>query len=248
MKKLFIFDLDNTLTESKSALSAEMADLLKRLLAHTKVAIISGGDYPQFEKHVTPYLGDDADLLSRMHYLPTTGTKFYQFSDGKPVHVYTHSFTDAEKSKILSALDKIKELVTDSEIYGPQIEDRGSQITFSALGQDAPPDLKRSWDPEFAKRTRFRDLLLTEIPEFNVSINGGTSLNITRAGMDKNFGISQLEQRLNIPISEMIFFGDEMDEGGNDFPVRSSGIDWVHVRDFRETANILKAILHNHAV
>ena len=60
MKKLVIFDLDGTLAESKSPVDAEMAELLRGLLAVAKVAIISGGDWPQFEKHVRDYSFADA--------------------------------------------------------------------------------------------------------------------------------------------------------------------------------------------
>ena len=52
MKKLIVFVLDGTIAESKSSLDAEMATLLSALLGIVKVAVISGGDWPQFEKQV----------------------------------------------------------------------------------------------------------------------------------------------------------------------------------------------------
>lgn len=51
MKKLIVFDLDGTLAESKSPLDAEMAKLLGALLGVVKVAVISGGNWPQFENN-----------------------------------------------------------------------------------------------------------------------------------------------------------------------------------------------------
>jgi hypothetical protein len=78
MKKLIVFDLDGTLAESKSSLDAEMARLLHDLLGVIKVSVISGGDWPQFEKQVVSQLPHDESLVN-LSILPTSGTKFFQY-------------------------------------------------------------------------------------------------------------------------------------------------------------------------
>ena len=62
MKRLIVFDLDGTLAESKSSLDPEMSGLLHDLLGIVKVAVISGGDWPQFEKQVVSKLPHDECL------------------------------------------------------------------------------------------------------------------------------------------------------------------------------------------
>ena len=79
MKRLIVFDLDGTLAESKSPLDDEMSRLLHDLLGIVKVAVISGGDWPQFEKQVLSNLPND-QRLENLSLLPTCGTKFYQYS------------------------------------------------------------------------------------------------------------------------------------------------------------------------
>ena len=74
MIKLIAFDLDGTLAESKAALDPEMAKLLTSLMDVAKVAIISGGDWPQFEKQVLSHLPKGQSLQS-LSILPTCGTK-----------------------------------------------------------------------------------------------------------------------------------------------------------------------------
>ena len=81
VKKLIVFDLDGTLAESKSSLDAEMSALLHDLLGIVKVAVISGGDWPQFEKQVLSHLPHD-ERLKNLSLLPTCGTKFYQYDRG----------------------------------------------------------------------------------------------------------------------------------------------------------------------
>ena len=105
MKWLVAFDLDGTLAESKRPLSEDMAAIIARLLAVTDVAVISGGDWPQFEKQVASRLPADA-ALDRLWLMPTTGTKLYRFIDGAWCVVYAELFDDAEKAKIRAAFDR----------------------------------------------------------------------------------------------------------------------------------------------
>ena len=138
MKKLIVFDLDGTLAESKASLDAEMAVLFNALLSIVKVAVISGGDWPQFEKQVLSNLPHD-DHLKNLSLLPTCGTKFYKYTADWKKN-YSEDFTAEQKEKIISSL---KQAIDASgfrveKVWGETIEDRGSQITFSALGQQAP--------------------------------------------------------------------------------------------------------------
>jgi HAD superfamily hydrolase (TIGR01484 family) len=198
MKKLIVFDLDGTLAESKASLDAEMASLLSTLLGIVKVAVISGGDWPQFEKQVLSNLPHD-EHLKNLSLLPTCGTKFYQYA-GDWKKIYSEDFTAAEKKKIISSLKKAIELsgFKVEKTWGEQIEDRGSQITFSALGQQAPIEAKKEWDPEFTKRRKIKDLLDKLIPEFSVRLGGTTSVDVTKPGIEKGYGIRRLQDILGI--------------------------------------------------
>src|SRR5580658_10157390 len=138
MIKLIVYDLDGTLAESKSSLDAKMSALLHDLFGVAKVAIISGGDWPQFEKQVLSKLPLDERLVN-LSILPTCGTKFFQYK-GDWKRLYSEDFTADEKAKIVSSLKKAAAQAgfEAAKVWGEVIEDRGSQITFSALGQQAP--------------------------------------------------------------------------------------------------------------
>ncbi len=138
MKELIVFDLDGTIAESKSSLDPEMSALLHDLLGIVKVAVISGGDWSQFDKQLLSNFPQD-ERLNNLILLPTCGTKFYKYT-GLWKKIYSEDFTADEKEKIISSLKKAIEAAgfTNGKIWGEIIEDRGSQITFSALGQQAP--------------------------------------------------------------------------------------------------------------
>ena len=243
MKKLIIFDLDGTLAKSKSAIDKEMAELLNNLLDVALVSIISGGDWPQFQKQVLSQLPKDA-TLKKLTILPTCGTKFYQYKKDWN-ELYEENFTDAERKQILESLKSaIKDANLDiKKTWGDQIEDRGSQITFSALGQKAPLEEKKGWDDDFAKRKKITKPLEKTLKGFSVGMGGTTSIDITKPGIDKAYGINKLKEILYIDIAEMLFIGDALFEGGNDHPARKTGADCIQVRDPEETKTIIKTII-----
>jgi phosphomannomutase len=248
MKKLIAFDLDGTLAESKAPLPDRMSRLLNELLDHFQVCVISGGKFEQFEKQLLGNLKTSPEKLRRLHLMPTCGTRYYLYDivTSKWDQVYAEDFTEDQKRKILSSLEAgVKQAGFDKEkTWGPQIEDRGSQITFSALGQEAPVDAKEVWDPDNKKKLAVRDIVAAMIPEFEVRAGGSTSIDITKLGIDKAYGMSRLMDILEIDKEDILFLGDRMQEGGNDYPVKAMGIDSLEVSHWQETARCLQAILH----
>jgi phosphomannomutase len=244
MKRLIAFDLDGTLAESKQPVDTPMANLLRSLLAHTHVAVISGGDWPQFETQVVARLPADAKL-ENLFIMPTTGAKLYRYSDGAWQQVYADDFSEAERTQITGAIDDAaaQQGLDKDRSWGERIEDRGSQITFSGLGQQAPLDAKKAWDPDMAKRKALQSALEGALPDLSIKIGGSTSIDITRKGVDKAYAIRRLAEHSGIPAEDMLFFGDAMYPGGNDYPVKAAGTDAIAVRDVTETETAVSAIL-----
>jgi len=243
LKRLIVFDLDGTLAESKSAVDPEMSGLLHDLLAIAKVAIISGGDWPQFEKQAVSKLPRD-ERLAQLSLLPTCGTKFYQYS-GEWKKLYEEDFTGNERETILNSLNKAlaEAGYQVAKVWGEAIEDRGSQITFSALGQQAPLEEKNKWDPDHTKRQKIRAILGKLLPQFSVRIGGSTSIDITKPGIDKAYGIGKLRDLLHISLKEMIYIGDALFPDGNDYPVEKAGVDCILVKGPEETKRVIKIII-----
>jgi phosphomannomutase len=243
VKQLVVFDLDGTLAESKSPIDAEMATLLERLLGVVRVAVISGGGWAQFQEQLLSHLGTGR-RLSRLSLLPVCGTAFYEYSTGWTLR-YADDLTSEEKSTINAALQQVIASTgpAPTKVWGDRIEDRGSQITFSALGQEAPLDAKSAFDPGFVKRAAMKAQLDAVIPEFSVRMGGTTSIDITRPGIDKAYGIRKLSEILAIELDQMLFVGDALFSGGNDSPVRDAGVESIATRDPTETKRLIEAMV-----
>ena len=243
MKKLIVFDLDGTLATSKQAIDDDMRRLFVELLDIRSVAVISGGDWPQFERQLLGQLTPRA-TFAKLFLLPTSGTKFYRF-DRVWRQIYADTFTADERQRVQAALARAvyESDLADDGVWGDQIEDRGSQITFSGLGQHAPPDAKAAWDPDIQKRNRLKALLDRALPDFAVRIGGSTSIDITRPGIDKAYGIRKLAKLSGFDLPEMLFVGDALYPGGNDAPVRDAGVATIAVNDISETKLVIETII-----
>jgi HAD superfamily hydrolase (TIGR01484 family) len=220
-----------------------MAKLLQDLLGVAKVAIISGGDWPQFEKQVISHLPQN-QILNNLSVLPTCGTKFYRYS-GSWRKIYSEDLTPDEVKKIIDAMSKAYEAsgFKVQKIWGEVIEDRGSQITLSALGQEAPLAEKEKWDPDFAKRKKIKLILDPLIAGFSVRLGGATSIDVTKPGIDKAYGIGKLRDILSISLEEMIYVGDALFPGGNDYPAETAGVISIPVRGPEDTKRVVEAII-----
>ncbi len=244
--RLVAFDLDDTLAPSKSAIDPRIGDLLVALAEKVDVAIISGGQLAQFTAQVVDRLPDASpEALSRLHLLPTCGTQYYRVTPDGIVTVYAHALTDDEKTRALTAVEEeAKRLgVWESETWGDILEDRGSQITFSALGQRAPLDAKTAWDPTGAKKNALRGAVAERIPDLEVRSGGSTSVDITQRGIDKAYGMRQLAEQTGIPLDDMLFVGDRLDPDGNDYPVLAMGVECHAVDGWEDTADYLEDLI-----
>ncbi|OWK31566.1 HAD-IIB family hydrolase [Sphingomonas dokdonensis] len=244
MKQLVAFDLDGTLAESKQAIKEDMGEALADLLTVAHVAVISGGDWPQFDKQVASRLPERADR-SKLWLMPTTGTKLYTYRDSKWGTVYAELFSDEQKQKILTAFDESLKSTgfVPEQTWGERIEDRGSQITFSALGQEAPIHAKEVWDPDFAKRKVIQADLKKRLPGLSINMGGATSIDITQEGVDKAYGLKRLRDESGIPLDAMMFVGDAIFPGGNDYPAKELGLDTVRVRDPQDTLGVIATVV-----
>lgn len=248
--RALVFDLDDTLAPSKSPIDPSMAALLSRLLDVVDVAVISGGQFGQFRAQVvTPLAAAGATGLERLHLLPACGTQHYEF-DGHSGwnRTYLEALTDDEKERTFAALEhNARELgLWEDDTWGPVLEDRESQVTFSALGQSAPVDHKKRWDPTGDKKRLLRAAVAAELPDLEVRAGGSTSIDVTRQGRDKAYGVNRLLEMTGFSLGDLLFYGDQLEPGGNDYAVKELGVQCVAVTNWHDTADHLEKFLANH--
>lgn len=241
-----IFDLDGTLAVSKSPLAPHMGETITSLLAKKKVAIMSGGSFAQFQKQFFSGMPSHA-AYENLYLFPTSAAQCYTYQNGSWQIFYDNAFSPEERNRVLTALDEsLAETGFDTpppQQWGSQMEDRGAQITWSALGQQAPFEVKSKWDPDRAKRAPLQAALIKRLPDFSIRVNATNSIDITRQGINKAYGVRQLSEILHTPIAQMIYVGDALFPGGNDEVVKETGIKTREVKDPDDTEKFIQELL-----
>lgn len=249
MKKLIAFDVDDTLVKSKNPLTDEMRDLLAELLKHYEVAIISGSRYEVFQTNIIrPLAAVAGEDLQHMHIMPTCGTRYYTYSGDVENWnlLYAEDFSDAEKALITEVSERHARAMGlwPDNPFGEVIEDRLSQIAMSLLGQQAPAEAKYVWFDTYKHEAyKLAEAIGEELPDFEVRYGGTTTIDITKKGVDKAYGMQKLLDALNITKENALFIGDRLEDGGNDYPVKAMGVDTIDVDGWQTTPYVVRGIL-----
>ena len=251
MKKVLAFDVDQTLNIAKTPIPPEIAELLTKCLDHFEICPISGQKFDQFLIQIVDEMKDATpEQLTHLHLFVAQGTQYYRYDASKKdwEQVYNYPLTDEQVAKITEAIETAaKELgywEEDKLAEGDEIIDnRLSQVTFSALGQKAGTEAKYAWDPDCKKREAIVKRCKELAPEFDYEIGGTTSINAITPGMNKVFGMTHLMEELNVKKEDILYFGDMTQPGGNDYPVVQMGVETITVRSHEDTAYALRGIL-----
>jgi HAD superfamily hydrolase (TIGR01484 family) len=247
MKKLIVFDLDGCLAESKQPLSYEMNEALSKLLEKYSVAIISGGPWKQFQKQFLDHFLVEEELQKKLFLFPTCGASFYRFNTTWE-KIYSYDFTALQKEAVMEAFQScFKQVgfeVPKKPLHGEILEDRDSQITFSALGQQAPLELKKKWDPGHLKRLEMIGLLQVSLgSDYEIRSGGTNSIDVTLKGIDKAFGIGKMTEYLGFELKDILGVGDSLHKGGNDYPMITAGVETKEVSGPADTLRIIAKLL-----
>jgi len=242
-KMLVSFDSDGTIQLTKSKIDTEMTHLLNELAKKYKVNVISGTGIDYLKPNVLDILEPNENITVS----PTCGTRFVVLKDGHYTELYKEELTREEIKNIMNAFDYAMKKAghNPTQVWGEVVEDRGTQVTFSALGQKAPSDAKLAYDPTLAKRKEIAKYLREKISDdvYDIKIAGTTSVDITRKGINKGYGMKKLCEYYKITLDDIVFVGDRLDEIGNDYPVAEIGVDSIWVKDHEETKKVIAELV-----
>jgi HAD superfamily hydrolase (TIGR01484 family) len=239
-KKIIVMDVDETTCKSCQIISEKMAEKIDYLTSKGyQFAFISGTKVDDLLKMVS------SGLQQEHHILATTGTKYVKVNKGRQETIYNHSFSEDDKREIFSA---IEQLITKFEIRSmttkeDQLQDRDSQITLSAIGRHAPSEMKAKYDPNGERRKLWVKHLKETLGahKYSLKIGGTTSIDVTRNGFDKEWGIREFAKHNNFALSQIVFIGDKIYPGGNDFAA-SKIVDCIAVKSPEDTLKELRKL------
>lgn len=234
--KVYVFDLDGTLAESKQPIPEAIATMLVKLTSRNPVAILTGGTLNQILAQVINSLPANTPL----GLYACSGTT-YQQPNQPPV---TKALPLADRQAITMLLEGV---IGDLGYWctnpvGDIIEDRVSQITYSALGQHAYPDLKKTWDADGKKRTHIIKHLEPYLGDYVAHLGGSTSIDITHKGHNKRAGIELIAEHYGVTTAQIVYIGDDLQQGGNDYPVTLTEATCISTRNWLHTIQLVNEL------
>jgi HAD superfamily hydrolase (TIGR01484 family) len=241
MLKALIADIDDTICPSTRPVAPAMAQEIGRIVREGRYfAFISGSTLGQISAQLTPFLDVDHHLLgtSGSHYAAVTVLGSAKTSR----EIWRQEFDPETKRRILAAFDAliVRHHIESQTTREDQLQDRGSQVTLSAIGRGASDVAKRAYDPDGGRRRAWVLELERDLgPDLNIKVGGTTSIDITPKGIDKEWGIRRFLEYHKLSPEEAIFFGDNLQPGGNDFPA-TRVVQTVAVRNPEHTLELLK--------
>lgn len=238
MPKHFFFDLDNTLTRSKSHIEPAHADTLRALMEHADVIVVSGHG----ERDIRAHLED----LTGYHVLGQNGN-FAQKADG--TILWERKLSPEQVEAIHAFIKKARaHLALEVRDENDIVEDRGCQVAYSLIGHHEDIEKKEAFDPEHAKRKKLLEDLSEDVQKLaqeahiEIKIGGTTVLDFIDKGKNKGYNITEFIHALGWEKQECIYVGDALFPSGNDETV--IGVIPTHpVKDFHETYEYLKSVL-----
>jgi len=231
MKKLgeykhFFFDLDETVTPSRSVILPHAKELMGTL--PVDIAIISGLAPDVIKKHI-----DGLRVIT----MGQNGNCAFDYEGNQ---LWNDVLTETEKNKILS---HISQIVTENDFEWQDeadiIEDRDSQIAYSLIGHHEDVARKKLSDPKLELRQHALATYPLVDDAIEVRISGSTTLDYLRKGSHKGTNVARLIKHYGWNKDDCLYFGDRLHPGGNDEPVIGV-IDTVAVVDHEHTYQLLK--------
>jgi len=244
MYKLIAFDLDDTLSPAKSPADLEMIGLLTELLKKYKVAIITWWKFETVDMQIISQI-KDKEALKNLFIFPTIWTRMYFYKDSVWNLSYSQDLSDNEVWKISSVLEKaiVYLKLKPEQIWWEIVENRWSQVTYSALWQQAPLEAKKSWDPDKIIRQKIKAYIESDLLDFSIWIAWTTSIDITKKGFDKSFGVDMMIEKLEVKKQEILFMWDAIFPGWNDYPVFEAWVTCKQVENPKDTKKFIKELL-----
>ena len=240
MDRIFIFDIDGTLTPSRLQMTEKFAKFFDKWSNENKYYLVTGSDLDKTKEQLPIAYIDRAEAI-----FTCCGNQMWRDDE----LIYDNKFELT--SKLKNALEVMLMSSQYKHRYGNHIEDRGSMVNFSVVGRNCTQEQREEyyeWDKEKGERRKMSIFLKNKFKDLDAVIGGQISIDIYPKGNDKSQVLNVIEQERLTPPSEYIFIGDGIENGGNDYPLaelmdNTEICDWYHTKGWEHTKEILENLI-----
>ena len=239
MSKVYIFDIDGTLTPSRLRMTEKFAKFFDKWSNKNKYYLVTGSDLDKTKEQLPIVYIDRAEAI-----FTCCGNQMWRDDE----LIYDNKF------KVTKKLNKLLGTILSNSVYphryGNHIEDRGSMVNFSIVGRDCTQEQREhffKWDNEKSERKIIANAIKEKFPDLDAVLGGQISIDIYPKGKDKSQILDIIEQERLVKPDEYIFIGDRTEKGGNDYPLallmdNTDNCDFYQTDGWEHTQKILEKL------
>ena len=239
MNKIYMFDVDGTLTPSRLMMTKEFAKFFDKWSNENKYYLVTGSDLNKTKEQLPLAYIDRAQAI-----FTCCGNQMWRNNK----LIYNNKFELT--SKLKNTLEVILMSNQYPHRYGNHIEDRGSMVNFSIVGRNCTQEQREhffKWDNEKDERKKISAFIKHKFKDLDAVIGGQISIDIYPKGKDKSQIFDVIKQDRLVEPSEYIFIGDRTEKGGNDYPLaklmnETDNCDFYQTDDWKHTIQILEKL------
>ena len=245
MDKIYIFDVDGTLTPSRQRMTEEFAIFFDEWTNKNTYYLVTGSNLEKTIEQVP------LAYMDRAHGIFTCcGNEYWQKDPAvHPMHsdlIYENKFKPP--NNLLTYLGEQIRMSDYPVKAGNHIEDRGSLLNFSIVGRNCSQIQRNDYyeyDTQMDERKAIADYIKENWSDLDAVLGGQISIDIYPKGNDKSQILDIIEQEILIQPSEYIFIGDRTGKGGNDYPLaklmtETDNCKYFHTSGWEHTKKILE--------
>ncbi len=234
--KLVAFDLDGTLTQHKSPLSAEARDVLDALRRTRRLLMVGAGSCLRIFRQMGEY---PIDILGNY------GLQYAEYDPAaKDLRFVFDKRLPCDRESVLRRANAFRAKHGFTEFAGDSVEFHDSGVvTFALLGTKAVLADKLAFDPDRSRRRAVYDEVKALFPDYKVFVGGSSSFDMAPAPYDKAYALSALCAERGLAHDEVLYVGDDYGPGGNDESVFQSDFPFLPIDNYRDTPARLGVLL-----
>ena len=232
---IYIFDIDGTLTPSRNLIDSKFKKFFEEFIRNNRVWLISGSDKDKTIEQLTYGIWSGVErayqCAGNQLYIKGELVKENKFQLPHLLNVYLQSLLQESRY---------------AHRYGNHIEERPGMVNFSVVGRNCTQEQRDQyyiWDLRHKEREQFANSIKLNFPAIDAVVGGEISIDIYPKGLDKG-------QILNDIDGYFSFFGDKLEPGGNDYPIKKAaqdmevqGATFYHVKSWKDTRDLLYSIM-----
>lgn len=247
-KKIFIFDVDGTIADSYCSVNKKDAEIICNLLVSGKIVVFATSrSRESVQEKVLNDLSCGSKYFSFVYILPAAGAAMYKWNNKEWEEVYRESMDANDIVKITEVYKRALHTIDPDIIKKVRpniVNKKGVMLSCSALPVSATKEERRLWDPNHKKRIQIIKEIVREFPYISANIGGSATIDITKIGINKAYGLNRFFEILKLNKKDALFVGDGIFPGGNDYCVLETGIETMKVESPEDTATKLQMFLN----